>query len=74
MAGVVMALVRVGGTYINVDRVTRILDLSTKDATGRAVPGPIRVYFGAGDWVDLTADAAVLRAWFGPNAQELPVS
>lgn len=67
-----MSFVQVGGVSINLDRVDRIQDLSTKDSSGQTVSGPVRVYFGPRDWIDLTDGADVLRTWLSSNAQSLP--
>ena len=66
-----MAFMQIGAIWVNLDRVTRIRDLSTKDSSGQIVPGPLRLFFSGEDSIDLTEESAVLRTWLGSNAQVL---
>lgn len=66
-----MAWLQIGSTSLNLDRVKRVQDLSTKDSTGQVVSGPVRVFFDGGDHLDLTNGAEALRSWLSTNAQGL---
>ena len=69
-----MAWIRIGAVSINLERVNRIRDLSTTDASGQTRPGPMRVVFEGGDFLDLTTGADVMRNWLSTNAQTLQIS
>jgi hypothetical protein len=66
-----MTLIRIGQLVINLDRVTSIRDLSTVDAQGQSVPGPIRLGFVGGETCEIVGGADALRTWLGTNAQTL---
>jgi hypothetical protein len=68
-----MTLIQIGQLTLNLDNVTSIRDLSTKDSTGAVVPGPIRLTFGRGEEVVVNDQAPALRAWLTTNSQAIGV-
>jgi len=66
-----MTLIRLGQLYVNLDRVTSILDLSCDDGGGQVAPGPLRICFDEGRPIDVVDRADALRAWL--QGQATPV-
>lgn len=69
-----MTLVQLGSVTINMDQVTRFIDLSGKNSAGQMVPGAIRLFFDGGDSMEVFQGADVLRNWLGINAQVLNIT
>ena len=69
-----MTWVQVGAVSINLERVNRIRDYSKTDASGQTIPGPMRLIFEGGDFLDLTTGADLMRNWLSTNAQSLQTS
>ncbi len=66
-----MTLVQVGQLIINFDAVSHIRDLSTTDALGNAVPGPMVIEFGIGGCVQITEGTAALKGWINGVAKNV---
>lgn len=66
-----MNLVRLGRTTINLDRVTRIHDYSTRDESGAVTKPLFRIEFDDRDFVEITQSAEDLRAWLQVNSTDL---
>lgn len=66
-----MNLITLGRTTLNLDRVARIMDLSTIDASGQVVQGLIRVEFDGQHHVEIAHDAGVFRTWLAGHALKL---
>ncbi len=66
-----MTLIRIGQVIINFDQVTHIWDHAVKDAAGRASPGPLRIEFRKGDYIDVYSNADSLRSWLTTNSVDL---
>ena len=67
-----MSLLKLGQTYLNLDLVTSLLDLSTRDGSGQVVQGLFRVEFSSGRSIEIAADAETLRAWINGNLATVP--
>jgi hypothetical protein len=66
-----MTLIRIGQLTLNLDNATSIRDLSTKDASGADVPGPIRLNFAGGEEVVVLDQAPALRGWLAGHSQDV---
>lgn len=64
-----MTLIRIGQLTLNLENLRCVHDLSTTDASGAAVPGPIRLVFGGGEEVVVHDQAPALRSWLATNSQ-----
>lgn len=67
-----MSLLKLGQTYLNLDLVTCLLDLSARDGSGQVVQGLFRVEFSNGRSIEIAADAETLRTWINGNFATLP--
>jgi hypothetical protein len=66
-----MNLVRFGQTTVNMDRVTCIRDLSTRDGSGQVTQGLMRLEFSGGEPVEVAQHSAQLRTWLLNQATDL---
>lgn len=67
-----MSLLKLGQMYVNLDLVTSLCDLSTRDGSGQVVHGLFRVEFSGGRTIDVAADAEALRTWIDGHLATLP--
>ena len=67
-----MNLIRLGRTYLNMDRVTQITDLTRRYAGGQPIDGLIRIEFGDGPAVEIVRDAAQVISWLDQESTHLP--
>jgi hypothetical protein len=67
-----MTFLKLGQTYLNLDAVTRIRDVSTRDDAGTIIQGMFRVEFAGGKEVEIATDAETLRGWIESNLVALP--
>jgi hypothetical protein len=67
-----MNLIRVGQTYLNMDRVHRVNDLSVRDAGGQIVEGFLRLEFDGDRQVEIAGDSAALLDWLDQQCTHLP--
>lgn len=66
-----MRLIKLGQTILNMELVTRLEDFSYPIPGGPTSPGPIRVEFDAGHYVDVAQYADELRTWLATNMTDL---
>jgi hypothetical protein len=67
-----MNLIRAGKTYVNMDRVTHVCDLSTRDGGGRLVEGLLRIEFDGGGRIEVAGDSGAVLAWLDQQSTHLP--
>lgn len=67
-----MNLIRVGSHFVNLDLVSRITDLSSRDSGGQTIQGLLRIEFDGGQDVEIAQDALAVLAWLDQRSTRLP--
>ena len=67
-----MTLLKLGQVYLNLDSVTLIRDVSSRDGAGLLLQGMFRVEFIGGGAMEVATDSETLRAWINGNLAALP--
>lgn len=69
-----MNLIQIGRTFINLDRVTVIRDLSTRDGAGLVTQPFYRVEFDNHESVEIATGASAFQGWLSSHVSAILVN